>query len=246
MPRRIVSLVPSLTETLADWGLRDEIVGCTQFCVEPPQLHRTASLVGGTKDFSVEAIRKLQPTHIIANREENPKEPIEVLQADYPLLVTFPRSPLEVPAMLRELHRFLGDVEGAEASAEKIETALAQRKDLGGGKCFAYFIWREPYMIAGPDTYISRFLELFGWRNAYQGEERYPALTLEALRELKADRLFFSSEPYPFRRRDATRLRGEWAEVPPIYKIDGQLMSWYGTRTLKALQTFEANLSNSL
>lgn len=240
MVRRIVSLVPSWTETLAAWGLQSEIVGCTQFCVAPASLHRTAAKVGGTKDFSVEAIRNLNPTHIIANREENPKEPIEILSAQFPLLLTYPRGPLDVAPTLRDMGKFLGEKSLAERDASAIEQAIDRLQGESGLLgLFLYFIWREPYMIAGPDTYISRLLELGGWQNAYQGEERYPSLSIGELQELKADFLLFSSEPYPFRRRDVERLRMDWSPLPQSYKVDGMLFSWYGKTTLLALNELQ-------
>lgn len=235
---RIVSLVPSLSETLVDLGLRSELVGCTLFCIEPKDLHRTASPVGGTKDFSIEKIRALNPTHILANQEENPKELVLELQKEFPLLLTFPKSPFDVPFMLREMGRFLGrDFEGQALELENLFKTLEMAKE---GKRFLYFIWREPYMFAGRDTYISRFLEAFGWENAYSGEERYPALSVEEIQALKPDLCLFSTEPYPFRKRDAERLREAWPACPDIGKIDGRMMSWYGTMTKEAWAMVQA------
>ncbi|RZA22470.1 MAG: cobalamin-binding protein [Proteobacteria bacterium] len=227
MNMRIVSLVPSLSETLVDLGLRDSLVGCTQFCTEPKDLHRTAMVVGGTKDFSLDKIRALNPTHIIANQEENPKELILEIADEYPLLLTFPKTPYDVSEMIRDMGRFLGL--SFEATACEIEDKIRIYSPMKEPKRFLYFIWREPYMVVGSDTYISKFLEIFGFENVYKGEVRYPSLNVEDIRGLKPDVIFFSSEPYPFRKRDATRLREEWPGCPLIYKIDGRLMSWYGT-----------------
>lgn len=229
---RIVSLVPSLSETLVDLNLRSDLVGCTLFCVEPKDLHRSAVTVGGTKDFSLEKIRELRPTHILANQEENPKELILPLLSEFPTLLTFPKSPFDVPAMLRDIGRFLG--QDFEWAAKDLETTFTSLTPLKESKKFLYFIWREPYMFAGPDTYISRFLEAFGFENAYQGSERYPALSVEQIQELGADICLFSTEPYPFRKRDAERLRESWPACPAIAKIDGRLLSWYGTMTKEA------------
>lgn len=236
MQRRIVSLVPSLSETIYERGLGAELVGCTQFCVFPPRLHRTAQIVGGTKDFSIEAIDALRPTHIVANQEENPRVPIEELAKRYSVLCTFPRQAEDVPPMLRDLGHFLASSPPFEDLASRIEETLLSFAARASGKSFAYFIWREPYMLVGPDTYISRLLELAGWKNAYQGEERYPALSLEEIHALHPDALLLSSEPYPFRMRDARRLREAWPESPAMYKVDGRLLSWYGSSTLEALR----------
>lgn len=233
MNRRIISLVPSLSETLCDVGLRDQLVGCTNFCVEPRDLHRTATRVGGTKDFDVSLIRSLSPTHILCNQEENPREPILELAREIPTLVTFPKGPEDVPGMLRDIGRFLECETEKEAGA--IESLLkAPKRHLS--RRFLYLIWQNPYMIAGPDCYISRTLESLGWVNAYEGGERYPALDIEAMAACHADIILMSSEPYPFRRRDAERLKAQWPLAPRLARIDGQMLSWFGTRTRVALE----------
>jgi iron complex transport system substrate-binding protein len=232
MDRKIISLVPSLSQTLVDLGLRSSIVGCTQFCTEPKDLHRTAAVLGGTKDFSLSKMRSLKPTHILANQEENPKELILKIKDEFPLLLTFPQSPYDVAPMIRDMGVFL-DL-SFEAEAEEIEAIIRDPIPMSEPRSFLYFIWREPYMVAGVDTYISKFLEIFGFKNAYAGDERYPALSISRLSECNPDIIFLSSEPYPFRKRDAVRLREEWASCPKIIKIDGRLMSWHGTMIKEA------------
>src|SRR6476469_3038205 len=128
--KRIVSLVPSLSETVVTQGLREELVGCTQFCIEPPDLHRTAKVVGGTKDFDLNEIRTLNPTHILANQEENPRELIEELQKEFPLLLTFPKSPYDVPSMLRDMEKFLGTEARFEPLVLTIEEQFRTLKPL--------------------------------------------------------------------------------------------------------------------
>lgn len=240
MIKRIVSLVPSLSETVVTQGMRDELVGCTQFCVEPPDLHRTAKVVGGTKDFDLEHIRNLKPTHILANQEENPRELIEALQKEFPVLLTFPKSPYDVPAMLRDMDRFLETKARFEPLALMLESQFRSLDPMANPKKYLYFIWREPYMLAGRDTYISRFLECFGWLNAYTGDERYPQISVEEMKVTSVDVCLFSSEPYPFRKRDAERFRAEWPESPEILKIDGRLLSWYGSASVEAWQMLQA------
>ncbi len=240
MSRRIVSLVPSLSETVVSQGMRDELVGCTQFCVEPADLHRSATVVGGTKVFDLALIRSLKPTHILANQEENPQEAIEALQAEYPLLLTFPKSPHDVPAMLRDMDQFLASRAVYSPLAEQLERLFQTLRPLNDPIRFLYFIWREPYMLAGRDTYISRFLECFGFVNAYEGRVRYPQVTLEEMACLEVDCCLLSSEPYPFRKRDAKRLRDEWSRCPETLKIDGRLMSWYGHSSMEAWQVLQS------
>jgi ABC-type hemin transport system substrate-binding protein len=236
---RIVSLVPSLTHMVCDFGLRDSLVGCTSFCVKPAGLQRSAVLVGGTKDPDLRVIRELEPTHILVNEEENKPEHIAACRAICDTMLTYPKDPREVPAMLRASGRFLGVEALGEALARQLEAALA-RPAPARKRRFIYYIWREPYMVVGPDTYISRLLELGGYQNAVPPGERYPTLTVEQAAALAPECLLLSSEPYPFRRRDAERLRGEWpGRAPEMLKIDGQLLSWYGTLTIEAVEALD-------
>lgn len=236
---RIVSLVPSLTEMVCDFGLRDQLAGCTQFCVEPKGLHRTAAIVGGTKDPDLEKIRALAPTHVLVNEEENKPEHIAACQKIAPTYLSFPKGPRDVPALLRDTAAWLGApqaIAAAEAAAKEIESALA-RLSPTSGKRFLYLIWREPYMVAATDTYISAMLELVGWHNAAPDTgNRYPTMTVPEMQAAQPEVLLLSSEPYPFRKRDMERLQGEWGpSSPAMRQVDGQMYSWYGTRLVKAL-----------
>lgn len=238
--RRIVSLVPSLSETVCDLGLRDQLVGCTNFCVEPKDLHRTAARVGGTKDPNLDLIRSLRPTHILANQEENPRDPVLELAREIPTLVTFPQGPEDVPELLREMGRFLSCETEAARWASAIE-GLLKAPHQHQPRRFLYMIWQNPYMAAGRDTYISRTLTSIGWVNGYEGSDRYPVLDLNAMEACRADIILLSSEPYPFRRRDAERLKAQWPLAPRLVRVDGQMLSWFGTRTREALEQLGKN-----
>ena len=248
-PRRIVSLVPSLTETVATVGLEREIVGCTTFCCEPPDLARKVSLIGGTKDPQLENILKLQPTHILVNTEENNAEHISWLKSRVPTLECFPKSPRDVPALLHEMGAFLKAEDNFSPWEQKILRLLQQFPVSDNPRSYLYLIWREPYMLAGKDCYISNLLELMGLKNAAAnldsqrpgqtlGQRRYPRVTVEEMVAASCDMVLFSSEPYPFRIRDMKRLLQQWPDNTPnpeFRKIDGQLCSWYGTKTADAL-----------
>lgn len=243
---RIVSLVPSLSHMITDFGLREDLVGCTSFCVKPPGLAKRAKIVGGTKDPDLQAIKALKPTHIVVNEEENKPEHIAECQNIAPTFRSFPKSPLEVPRMLREAGKFLGapgpsasfaaDVERElEVLSERVEKALKHGRHHP--KRYLYFIWRDPYMVAAEDTYISAMLDLIAYTNAASKDlGRYPELSLGQAKTLNPDVLLLSTEPYPFRQRDAERLADEWPEAPEMLKADGQLLSWYGTYTAAAVR----------
>lgn len=249
--RRIVSLVPSLSESLAYFGLKDQIVGVTQFCVNPPDLHRTAAVIGGTKDPDLAAIARLSPTHIIANAEENTADFLRLCKSVAPTLVTLPKGPRDVIAMVEAMEQFLALSESERGFSGKLRSRLRElfieidaksRSHVVAGrrkKRFIYLIWREPYMVAAKDTYISRCLEEFFFENCIEDGDRYPTLDLKAAALAKPDIIFFSTEPYPFRVRDREKFKAAWPNedaLPDLIKIDGQAMSWYGPQTVSVLE----------
>lgn len=242
---RIVSLVPSLTKTICDFGLQDKLVGITNFCVDPPGVYRACRRVGGTKDPRLDEIAELDPTHIVINEEENKSEHIEALRREFNVLSTFPKSPADVPAMLRDLGVFLDCAATANDYATSIESIVNELRSTIPwrsvfGRKFVYLIWRDPWMAAGEDTYISRFLELLGLENAIKLGERYPIITQDLLSRLEVDVVFMSSEPWPFRQRDALA----WQQTigteksAKIFWIDGKACSWYGSLTRDSLLKF--------
>lgn len=253
--RAIVSLVPSLTETVGETALRDSLNGVTQFCSHPKGLHRTAAVIGGTKDPDLEAIAALKPSHVLVNDEENKPEHIEWLARRFPTLVTSPTSLTDVPAMLADMAHFLASQdqqappqllqwrEQLSRQLEQLEQLKARQEEAAEAqrRSFLYFIWREPYMVAGPGSYISSSIELAGLRNHHRGREpRYPELAeaeLAKLRNNSSVELWLSSEPYPFRNRDIERLRPIVGDDITIRKVDGRLHSWYGYSSLQLITT---------
>lgn len=229
--RRIISLVPSLSHTVCEFGLIDEIVGCTSFCVDPPQLMKLCTSIGGTKNPDLDAIAKLKPTHILTNDEENTAPHIAACEQIAPTFRCLPKSPGDVPKLLNDLGGFLGlsDIPGAEELTHRL--AALKSKPKIQKKCL-YLIWRNPWMAAGVDTYISRSLEFLGWQNVLSSElGRYPTLTKEMLEGLTPDVVLLSTEPYPFRKRDRDALKEEWESAPDMLWCDGKLFSWFGSMT---------------
>ncbi|MCS7154461.1 MAG: helical backbone metal receptor [Bacteroidetes bacterium] len=232
-PQRIVSLVPSLTETLYALGLGERIVGVTRFCVHPPEARRAKPIVGGTKALHLERIRELRPDLIVANQEENRREDIETLERDFAVYVTVVRTIPEAIDMIRAL----GIVTGAQARAEELVCAVEAAQSAIGrlprlGRAL-YLIWREPYMSVGRDTFIHAMLEAAGLENACADQSRYPVLEAEAIRELRPDYVLLPSEPYRFKPEHEAELRTLLPETP-IVRVNGELFSWYGARMREA------------
>lgn len=239
---RIVCLVPSLTEYLWALGLNEEVVGVTKFCVHPQSWWRNKTRVGGTKQLNFDLIRQLQPTLIIANKEENTRADIERLQQSYEVLLTDIYSIEDAYNDLLRIGESVHKIKEAKQLIHEIKTGFAAAKNVAKRASFLYFIWRDPYYVVGPNTYIHSLLTHFGLSNACQ-IERYPSF--EDLRNHSADSkispdlIFLSSEPYPFEDKHLQ----EFQDLFPASKImlvDGELCSWYGSRMLAAPPYMEA------
>ncbi len=236
-PQRIVSTVPSQTELLVDLGLGDALVGITAYCVRPKGLLKQKTIIGGTKDLQIDKIRSLAPDLILGNHEENVKEQIETLKNEFPVWISDVRSVSDALQMIRQLGILTHTRERAENIFQNIRNERDTLQKTQGLKV-AYFIWKDPYMLAGPDTFIGQMLEECGLQNvAPTGKGRYPQLSLGELEALEPDLILLSSEPYPFTTADAHFIAGQI--LHPLVKIvDGELFSWYGSRMKPAFRYF--------
>ncbi|HRP97325.1 MAG TPA: helical backbone metal receptor [Rhodocyclaceae bacterium] len=235
---RIVSLVPSLTELVCELGLADRLVGRSGFCVHPREALRAITKVGGTKDVRIDAVRALEPTHLIVNIDENRRDTVEALAGFVPnVIVTHPCTPEDNFA----LYRLFGHVFGCEALAHALADALAAALARARGVTAAlppepvlYLIWREPWMTIARDTYISAMLARVGWQTRpEQAAARYPVVDWQADWIASLARVFLSSEPYRFRERHLAEV--EALARRPAALIDGQMASWYGSRAVAGL-----------
>lgn len=232
-PRRIVSLVPSTTETLAELGLGERVVGRTRFCVHPAPWVQSVPAVGGTKDPDPEAIAALRPDLVLANQEENLPSLFPELAALAPLAVAYPRGVDEARDDLRRTARLTGSERAAAPWLARIDAARASLRPAPF--TFACLVWRRPWMAAGDDTYLSALMGELGGRNVLAG--RYPELTLDELVAADPDTVLLPSEPYPFAERHLEHLE-------PLRDrcrfVDGELLTWHGTRMALALESFAA------
>lgn len=227
---RVISLVPSITETLFDLGLStDEIVGRTKFCIHPENLVDKVELIGGTKNLNIDKIKSLKPDLIIANKEENIKEQVEELMKDLKVLVTNIETLEDNYYLIKQL----GHIFGKEEKAQFFNLRTYEAFDIPKPeKCLkvAYLIWKNPYMTVGCDTFISRILEELGFENLFKNQKRYPEIQLEDLKD--ADMIFLSSEPFPFKEKHIEELK-EVCLNQKIMIVDGESFSWYGTHLAK-------------
>ncbi|NVE00355.1 helical backbone metal receptor [Massilia sp. BJB1822] len=234
---RIVSLVPSITELLCDLRLSQKLVGRTGFCIHPAEVVQAIPKIGGTKDVNFDKIRKLAPSHLVVNIDENEKPTVEKLAEFVPnIVVTHPLQPLDN----LKLARLMGGVFCAQQAAEDwcaafaAEYAALQAAPKGPPQRVLYCIWQDPWMSVSRETYIARMLEQIGWSIPDLGAARYPRFdwTPELLAQI--DQVLLSSEPYRFTEAHADALEKQIGK--PVQLVDGEMMSWYGSRALQGLR----------
>lgn len=248
---RIVSLVPSVTETLFALGIKERIAGRTRYCDRPVDEVNVVPTVGGTKNPDLEAIAALKPDLILVNTEENRPEDVAALREIAPVYEDFARKVDDGPGLIRALGRLTGTEEKAEVMARTIEMEIAAIKELaaryGRKRRAAYFIWKDPWMSINRDTYIHDALELAGMENVYgDREERYPETNFEELTERAPEVIYLSSEPYPFELKHRNEFL-DHEEIPAarmgrVYLVDGTYFCWYGVRQIEALRWIRATI----
>jgi len=235
-PKRIISLAPGITDTLYSLGLEKEIVGRTRYCIHPKIKVDQATPVGGTKDIHLDNIRALKPDLIFAEKEENTKEIVELLEKEFSVFVAEVDSVQTAYKMITDL----GEVTNSKLEAEQLLFTIQSRfKDIPTfqGKRVAYVIWRKPYMVAGNNTYISSLLTLLGFENAFSTYEgRYPIVTEEDFQLANLDYLFLATEPFPFKEKHVIKMSAFLADVKASI-LDGE-MFWYGPRMIEAATYF--------
>ncbi|MFC5269414.1 ABC transporter substrate-binding protein [Adhaeribacter terreus] len=241
-PRRIISLVPSQTELLFDLGLENEVVGVTKFCIHPADKVKTKPKIGGTKNFNFEVIDALQPDLIIGNKEENYQEGIEKLAEKYPVWMSDIFTLEDALDMIRKIGELTGTSKNATEIAAKTEAGFTTLPKLQPQISSAYFIWKNPYMAVGSNTFINDMLQRCGLQNVFANAERYPEIRIEILQKTQPEIILLSSEPYPFKEKHIQ----EFQAICPQAKIkivDGEMFSWYGSRLLKAPEYFQQLLT---
>lgn len=245
---RVVSLCPSLTETVFRLGSGALLVGRTKFCVEPHGAVEAVERVGGTKNPKLDRIVALRPDLVLMNEEENRREDAEALRASQvPVLSTFAQ---DVPGAIDSVLA-IGRAIGVEAAAQALVAELRQRAAAVAARAaqrppvrFAYLIWRKPWMAAGRETYIDGLLTLAGGVNVLAGGARYPEVDAATLGQ--AQLLLLSSEPFPFSERHQEELCAELGLPRQRTRlVDGQLLSWHGARTLEGLAYAEQLLNQA-
>lgn len=239
---RIVSLCPSITETLVALGLKDALVGVTRYCIHPKEALAGVARVGGTKNPDLAAIRALQPDLVFCNGEENRREDIDLLKREFRVDVSHPRTVGEIPELIRHFGALTGRGEESEKISLKVEGAL-ERVERGTGFTFAYLIWKDPWMTVGPRTYICDLLRTVGGSNCLEGEEGsapdYPTFKESEILAASPDVVILPDEPYRFREEHAQYFR-QRLPASRVVLVSGDDFCWHGVRTLRGLEAAAA------
>jgi ABC-type Fe3+-hydroxamate transport system substrate-binding protein len=235
-PSRIISLVPSQTELLFDLGLDEQVIGRTKFCIHPADKIKSVRRIGGTKNLNIDLIKEMQPDLIIANKEENTKEQIDELAQHFPVWISDIKNLEEALDMIKRLGELLAVENKSQEIISKIKTNFSALQQFEIKEAI-YFIWQQPYISVGADTFINSMLQAAGFKNVLQNKTRYPEISEDEILNSTAEYLLLSSEPFPFKEKQ----KHEFEKLFPTKKIilvDGEMFSWYGSRLIKAADYF--------
>ncbi len=246
---RIASLVPSVTELLVELGLLERLVARTGFCVHPAAMLRDVPKVGGTKEVNLAKLRRLAPTHVLVNIDENRLETVQAIHA-WPnppqVIVTHPLRPEDNLALVEQMVEHFGADGAVRERAKALTHALQHELDLTcpdarSPQRVLYLIWRDPWMTVASDTYIAAMLARIGWRTlpdapgGAAGAARYPVVRSDAPWLADVQQVLLSSEPYSFTERHLAEARALCPNAQARL-VDGELLSWYGARAVSGLR----------
>ena len=249
-PRRIVSLVPSHTESLHDLGLADRVVGRTRFCIHPEPWVSGLPAVGGTKDAKLERILALEPDLVVADKDENPKALVDALEAaGVPVLWSEIDSVADAAAFLEELGEACGVPDTARMAAQATLRTLMEARQAAFGREVPVFcpIWHAPWMTFDRTAYPHAMLEAVGLANVFaagsrgegQAGRKYFEVGEAEVAASGALWTLLPTEPFPFhKRRDAVATAGLGPAGRPdhVRIVDGEALTWFGTRTVRGLR----------
>lgn len=233
--------MPSQTELLVDLGLREQVKGVTKFCVHPEDLRAEKMIVGGTKKVNYQRIRDLEPDLVLCNKEENTPEIVRKLEKIAPVHVSDVVTIDDTLDLISDYGRIFSVSRAAQEISSEIQR---NRNDFRvyiskiPPKKVAYFIWKNPWMVVGRDSFINHLLELNNFKNVFSDSpSRYPEVDLELFLQQEIDYIFLSTEPFPFNGRHKSDF-SELASHGSVHIVDGEFFSWYGSRLIKAFEYF--------
>lgn len=239
-PKRIISLVPSLTELVCDLGLELSLVGVTKFCVHPHHIRKHLTVVGGTKQVQFDKIRDLNPDIILCNKEENTRDMIYELDK----IASIHISDINTIQDCLEIIDMYGEIFEKQTQAESLILKIKKEEEEfelyvkdKPIQTVAYFIWKDPWMAVGKETFIDYMLSINRFKNYFHNQSRYPEIDMKnAYKDV--DLVMLSSEPYPFKKEHFVTAKNTFPKAKVVL-IDGEMFSWYGSRLIKAYSYFK-------
>ncbi|MEO8774424.1 MAG: helical backbone metal receptor, partial [Gelidibacter sp.] len=199
------------------------------------------AIVGGTKQVHFDKIKALQPDIILCNKEENTKEMIQELEK----IATVHISDIYTIEDSIELIALYGVLFSKGENANAIIKGIREKKlefeqfiKDKPNRSTAYFIWKEPWMVAATHNFIDELLNLNGFKNYYADLARYPEVMLSKSEPQSAELVLLSTEPYPFKEDHIQEVKAYFPKAN-ILVVDGEMFSWYGSRLLKAFDYFK-------
>jgi iron complex transport system substrate-binding protein len=247
---RIISLVPSVTETLFELGVGDQIIAVTRWCTRPADKVIQKPKVGGTKNPKIKSILEYKPDIVILDCDENRKQDAHELEKHG--IKTFTVFPKTIDDSIRLIVQ-LGELLSVQAKAGEMVREIQQLRDVYRPPKVnnsLILIWRKPYMTINADTYVHSVSELFGFRNVFAHHpERYPSLSTREIERADPEIILFPDEPYPFRQKHLDLFLQEFPAIQAarnrqMLLFDGSYIAWHGFGTLRALREFPLQFLN--
>jgi iron complex transport system substrate-binding protein len=253
-PQRVVSLVPSITESLFDLDLGDRVVGITDYCIHPAGRLTLLPRLGGIRNPDIARIIALQPDLVLLNREANREEDArQLIEAGIPIWASHPQTVMEAINLLWDIMNVFAEpsaterVRWIERQMDWTAAATAQRRPV---RVFVP-IWYAPWLSASPQTYLHDLLRVCGGQNIF-GEENpesaapYPQVTLEQVVAAQPEVILLPDEPFALHERPVADLSA--LDIPAtkshrIHLVEGTLLAWPGTRVARAFAEIAPLLS---
>ena len=239
-PRRIISLVPSITELLFDLDLEEHLKGRTRFCIHPKEKINQVPVIGGVMGLNHRQIEKIQPDLVLASKEENAKGEIMELSHRFPVWVSDVHNLNDALSLIHSIGSICNRNEKALSMTKKIEEAFNALNHIPENVVkVAYLIWKNPIYTINQKTFAHDMLKRSGIENVFADkQEPYPIVSEKEIRERKPDYIFLPSEPYNFKENDVKAFYQSFPKME-IKRVDGEYFTWYGSHLLSAPSYFK-------
>ncbi len=243
IPERIVSLCPSVTESICSLGFSGKVVGVTDYCNCPENILNKITRIGGPKNINTDIINKLNPDLVLFVKDENSKKDFYEIENKFSSFVFDVNSVTDSLLFLKLIGQIFSANTQINKIINKIKEKLKTTSKVYTKYRYLYLVWKTPYMAAAGDTYISSLLSYFGFQNILSSKKKYPVIDInKCLSDL--DVVFLPDEPYNFDKRDRNQLSKEIPQKE-ILEVNGRMFSWFGLRILKSIDYIN-NIVNKL